>query len=318
MTQQTRLDADLPAPTTATGSDRRQSVGVLAGVGAYTLWGLLTLYWPLLEPAAAVEILAHRVVWSLVLVALVLTVLRDWRWVPSLWRDRRRLGMLMAAGCFVGANWGLYIWAVNSDHVIEASLGYYITPLFSTLLGLLLRERPTGVQWTAIGLVGVGVLWLAIDAGRPPWVALGLAVTFGFYGLLRKKAAMPTWRGLAVETATLAVPAAVYLAVLGSAGQGHFGGDAGHSLLLASTGLVTALPLALFGFAAVRTPLTVMGMLQFLLPTIQFVIGYVTLDEPVTLGAFGAYCLVWIGVVVFLTAYATAGRTARTGRPDPS
>ncbi|WP_433128613.1 EamA family transporter RarD [Micromonospora sp. CA-240977] len=286
---------------------------MLAGTAAYVVWGLLTLYWPLLEPAPALEILAHRIVWSLVFVAVVLAIQRDLSWVRAIRRQPRMLALLAGAGCFVGANWGLYIWAVNNGRVIEAALGYYINPLLTALLGLaVLRERMAIVQWVGVALAAAGVVWLGIDAGRPPWVALGLAATFGIYGLFRKWAAMPSWRALAVETATLAVPAAGYLVFLSATGQSHAGGGPVRSVLFVSTGLVTALPLVLFGFAAVRTPLTVLGMLQFLLPTTQFVIGYFGLHESISAVGLGGYCLVWAGAVFFLASYAWR----RTGAED--
>ncbi|MEV4825423.1 EamA family transporter RarD [Micromonospora sp. NPDC049274] len=285
--------------------ERRTSTGVLAGTAAYFIWGLLTLYWPLLEPAPAMEILAHRIVWSLVFVVIVLAIQRDLTWWRVLHRQPRVLALLAGAGCFVGANWGLYIWAVNSGRVIEAALGYYINPLFSALLGLVvLRERMAVAQWAGVALATGGVVWLGIDAGRPPWVAIGLAATFGIYGLLRKWAAMPSWRALAVETAALAVPAAAYIAFLSTTGQSHFGDSPVRSALFVSTGLITALPLVLFGFAAVRTPLTVLGMLQFLLPTMQFLIGYFGLHEAISTVGLGAYCLVWAGAAFFLASYA--------------
>ncbi|GGK22702.1 protein RarD [Pilimelia terevasa] len=290
---------------------------MLAATGAYGVWGLLILYWPLLEPAPALEILAHRVVWSLVIVAVVLAVQRDLRWIRTLHRRPRQAALLAAAGCLVGANWGLYIWAINSGHVVEAALGYYINPLCSALLGLLaLREKMTGAQWVGVGLVMVGVVWLAAGAGRPPWVAVGLAATFACYGLLRKWAAVPSWRALAVETLMLAAPAAAYLTFLAATGQSHFADSPAGALLLASTGLVTALPLALFGFATVRTPLVVMGMLQYLLPTVQFVIGYYWLREPVSPTEIGAYCFVWAGAAVSLVSYARR-QVPRSRLADP-
>lgn len=296
--------APLPE-TTAPAGERRTSTGVLAGTAAYVIWGLLTLYWPLLEPAPALEILAHRIVWSLVFVVIVLAIQRDLRWLRVMHRQPRVLALLAGAGCFVGANWGLYIWAVNSGRVIEAALGYYINPLFSALLGLVvLKERMAIAQWAGVALATAGVVWLGIDAGRPPWVAIGLAATFGIYGLFRKWAAMPSWRALAVETAALAVPAAAYIAFLSTTGQSHFGDSPVRSALFVSTGLITALPLVLFGFAAVRTPLTVLGMLQFLLPTIQFLIGYFGLHESISTVGLGAYCLVWAGAAFFLASYA--------------
>ncbi|MBM0275064.1 EamA family transporter RarD [Micromonospora tarensis] len=284
---------------------RRARTGVPAGTAAYFVWGLLTLYWPLLDPAPAPAILAHRIVWSLVFVAVVLAIQRDLGWVRAIRRQPRVLALLAGAGCFVGVNWGLYIWAVNNGRVIEAALGYYINPLFTALLGLaVLRERMAIAQWIGVALAATGVVWLGIDAGRPPWVAIGLAATFGVYGLFHKWAAVPSWRALAVETAALAVPAAGYLAFLSATGRSHFGGSPVRSVLFVGAGLVTALPLVLFGFAAVRTPLTVLGMLQFLLPTTQFVIGYFGLHESIGAVGLGAYCLVWAGAAFFLAAYA--------------
>ncbi|MGC4770128.1 EamA family transporter RarD [Micromonospora sp. DT44] len=303
--------ASLPARTAPAG-DRRTSTGVLAGTAAYFIWGLLTLYWPLLEPAPALEILAHRIVWSLVFVVIVLAIQRDLTWLRVIHRQPRVLALLAGAGCFVGANWGLYIWAVNSGRVIEAALGYYINPLFSALLGLVvLRERMAIAQWAGVALATAGVVWLGIDAGRPPWVAIGLAATFGIYGLFRKWVAMPSWRALAVETAALAVPAATYITILSTTGQSHFGGGTVQSALFVSTGLITAVPLVLFGFAAVRTPLTVLGMLQFLLPTIQFLVGYFGLHESISIVGLGAYSLVWAGAAFFLVSH--SWRQARPG-----
>ncbi|MET8357785.1 EamA family transporter RarD [Micromonospora sp. NPDC005171] len=307
-----------PAESTVPAGERRTSTGVLAGTAAYFIWGLLTLYWPLLEPAPALEILAHRIVWSLVFVTIVLTIQRDLNWLRTIHRQPRILALLAGAGCFVGANWGLYIWAVNSGRVIEAALGYYINPLFSALLGLaLLRERMAAAQWVGVALATAGVVWLGIDAGRPPWVAIGPAATFGVYGLFRKWAAMPSWRALAVETAALTVPAAAYLAVLSVTNHSHFGDSPVRSALFVSTGLITALPLVLFGFAAVRTPLTVLGMLQFLLPTVQFLIGYFGLHESISTAGLGAYCLVWGGAAFFLASYAWRQPRPKGRHPAP-
>lgn len=287
-----------------------------AGVAAYTLWGLLVLYWPLLNPAGALEILAHRIVWSLVLTLGVLVIRGELvGWLRKLRRDRRMLLLLMMAGCFVGANWGVYIWAVNSGHVIEASLGYYINPLFSALLGMVVfGERLGRGQWVAIVLAAGGVLWLAIGSGQPPWIALALAGTFGCYGMAKKQAQAPALHALVVESAVLFVPAVVFLVVLGVTGSGHFGASPGRDLLLAGSGLATMSPLFLFGFAAVRLPLVSVGMLQFLTPTIQFIIGVFDLHEHIGHVGLAAYCLVWAGVLVFVWTDLAAVRPARSAR----
>lgn len=290
------------------------AAGMAAGSGAYVLFGLLALYWPLLEPAGALEILAHRIVWSLLFVVALLAVTSGRKAFKTLRGNRKALYYLVAAGCLVGANWGFYIWAVNNNHVVEAALGYYINPLFSTLLGtLLLRERLHRAQWAAIAIAGSGVLWLAIAAGSPPWIALALAGTFGCYGLAKKQANVPAMESLAVETATLVLPAAAFLVFLSAQGTGHFGADTGHSLLLASSGLATAVPLLLFGFAATRIPLTAVGMLQFLTPTIQFLIGVFGMHETVGAAGLGPYVLVWIAVAVYVVCDVRIRRRASAG-----
>jgi chloramphenicol-sensitive protein RarD len=265
------------------------------------MWGLLTLYFPLLKPAGPVEILAHRVVWSFALVVLLLTVVRRWPHVWSVLRSPRTLTTLVVAGVLIGANWGSYIWAINSDHVIDASLGYYLNPLVSAALGVaVLHERLHAAQWIASTLAAGGVLWLFLDSGRPPWVSLALAGTFALYGLAKKKANVEMLEGLVVENAALSVPALVFLVVVGAHGNGQFATDVGSSLLLISTGLATMLPLMLFGFAVTRIALISTGMLQFLTPTLQFVIGLFGFHE--SLGAAGLlpYGLVWAGVVCYM------------------
>ncbi|MCP2167699.1 EamA family transporter RarD [Goodfellowiella coeruleoviolacea] len=302
---------------TAHPASPNHTAGFLAGAGAYTAWGLLTLYWPLLEPAGAVEILAHRILWSLVFVLAVLALRRRWRWLVGLWRQPRVLLMLMAAGCFVGLNWGCYVWAVNNGHVIEASLGYYINPLFSALLGLLvLRESLGAAQRVALVLAGIGVAWLVVLSDRAPWIALALAASFGLYGLVKKRANTGVLESLAVESATLAGPALVFLAITGASGNNHFGPDPVQDLLLVSTGLATTVPLMLFGHAVNRVPLTTVGMLQFLTPTIQFLIGLFGFHENLGSTGLGPYCLVWAGVLVFVVGDVRA-RRRRTQGPGP-
>src|SRR5579875_1345775 len=227
------------------------------------MWGLFPLYWPLLEPAGAIEILAHRVVWSLVVVAIgYVASRRPWRRLPH---DRRRLSLLAVAAVVIAVNWGVYIWGVNHHHVVDTSLGYFVNPLVTVTLGVVvLGERLPRRQWWAIAVAASGVVVLAVDAGHPPWIALTLALSFGTYGLVKKVVGVPPVEGLVAETAMLAPVALGYLLVLGASGQGTFSSHgAGHALLLAGAGPVTAVPLLAFAAAAPRVPLARLGILQY-------------------------------------------------------
>ena len=273
--------------------------GTAYGAGAYLIWGLFPLYWPLLEPAGPVEVLAHRVLWSLLVVAVLLAVLRRWREVVDAVRDRARLWRLTAAAVVIGVNWGTYIHGVNSGQVVETSLGYFVNPLVTVLLGVLvLGERLRPAQWAALGVAGLAVAVLTVENGRPPWIALALACSFGAYGLLKKTAGVGAVEGLAVETAVLAPLAAGYLLLLGPAGTVP-GEGGGHALLLASAGVVTAVPLLLFGAAATRVPLTTLGLLQYLAPSLQFVVGVVVRHEPMGGLRLAGFVLVWAALAGF-------------------
>ncbi len=275
--------------------------GTAMGLAAYLIWGSFPLYWPLLEPAGAVEILANRVVWSLASVALLLVLRsgrRAWRGLP---RDQRSARLLTVAGVLIGVNWGVYIWGVNHGHVVETSLGYFINPLVTVALGVVvLRERLRAAQWVAVGVAGVGVVVLTVQAGRPPWVALVLAFSFGGYGLVKKIVGVSPVNGLVVEAAVLAPLAVGYLAVQASRGVGTFTTHgAGHALLLASTGIVTVIPLLLFAGAAPRIALSRLGLMQYMTPTIQFLIGITVRHEPLPAVRLVGFCLVWLALGVF-------------------
>jgi chloramphenicol-sensitive protein RarD len=275
--------------------------GVLYGVGAYLLWGLFPLYWPLLAPSNALEVLAHRILWSLVVVIVLLGLTRRTAQVRAIAGDRRRLVQLALAAVFVAVNWGTYIYGVSSGQVVETSLGYFVNPIVTVLLGVVvLGERLRPAQWTALGAAFVAVVVLTVENGSPPWIALVLAFSFGFYGLLKKTAGTGAIEGLAVETAVLLPVAAAYVTVLGVSGAGTFGSEGpGHAGLLALSGLVTAVPLLLFGAAASRVPLTTLGVLQYLAPTMQFLLGVTLLDEPLPLVKLLGFVLVWLGVALF-------------------
>jgi chloramphenicol-sensitive protein RarD len=244
--------------------------GTAYGAGAYLLWGLFPLYWPLLQPSTAIEVLAHRILWSLAVVVVLLAVLGRLRGVVAALRDPAKAWRLALAAVVIAVNWGTYIYGVSSDQVVETSLGYFVNPLVTVLMGVVvLGERLRRLQWVAFGLAFVAVVVLTVENGRPPWIALVLAFSFGTYGLLKKTARTGAVEGLGVETLVLLVPAAAYVAWLSATGASTFGTEGpGHAGLLALSGVVTAIPLLLFGAAASRVPLTTLGLLQYLAPTL--------------------------------------------------
>jgi chloramphenicol-sensitive protein RarD len=298
-------------------SDTRR--GALYGATAYLLWGVFPLYFPLLDPAGAVEVLAHRVVWSLVVVAALVQATRSWASVRAVAADRSKLWRLSAAAVFLAVNWGVYIYGVTSDQVVETSLGYFINPLVTVLLGVVvLRERLRPAQWAAVGVAAVAVLVLSVENGRPPWIALTLACSFGTYGLLKKTAVVGALEGLTVETAVLAPLALGYLVVLQVTGDSTLTRGPGHASLLVLTGVVTAVPLLFFGAAASRVPLTTLGVLQYLAPTMQFLIGVVVLGEPLGVAKVIGFCLVWVALGLFSADLMThRRRTVRLAVPEP-
>ncbi|WP_370018258.1 EamA family transporter RarD [Planotetraspora sp. GP83] len=285
--------------------------GALYGIAAYTMWGLFPLYWPLLKPSGAVEILAHRMVWSLVAVVVILALRRHWSWYRTL--TRRQLLLLTLAAITVSINWGTYIYAVNSGHVVESALGYFINPLVSVLFGVvILRERLRPWQWVAVGLGAAAVLILTLDYGRLPWIALVLAFSFGTYGLVKKTAQVGSAESLTVETLVLLVPALAYLLVIqanGTATFGHHG--VGHALLLAGSGIVTAVPLLCFTASALRVPLTIIGLLQYIAPTLQFLCGLLIFHETMPASRWIGFAVVWLALSVFTYDSLRAARASR-------
>lgn len=293
-------------------SEARLRKGVLYGLGAYGAWGLFPLYWPLLDRAGAIEILAHRIIWALAFALLLVALLRR-RGVWAQLRQRRDLALLAAASVLIATNWGVYIWAVNNAHVVEAALGYYINPILSILLGvILLRERLPRWQWIAVGLALAAVLVLTIEFGRPPVIALVLATSFASYGLLKKHIRVDALLTLVVESAFLFLPALGFLLYLSSRGQstfGHAGG--GHTVLLVTTGVATVLPLLCFTAAATRIPLSTLGLLQYITPTLQFAIGVFYWQEAMSAGRWVGFVLVWIALIVLTVGGLINYRSAR-------
>nr|WP_313896818.1 EamA family transporter RarD [Streptomyces sp. GC420] len=285
---------------TSTPPDGQGRAGLLYGFAAYGMWGLVPLFWPLLKPAGAVEILAHRMVWSLAFVALALLVLRRWSWAGELLRQPRKLLLLTVAAATITVNWGVYIWAVNSGQVVEASLGYFINPLVTIGLGvLLLKERLRPAQWAAVATGFAAVMVLAVGHGQPPWISLTLAFSFAAYGFVKKKVNIGGLESLAAETAIQFLPAAGYLIWLGARGDSAFGAHGtGHATLLAATGIVTALPLVCFGAAAIRVPLSTLGLLQYLAPVFQFLLGVAYFHEAMPAERWAGFALVWLALSV--------------------
>jgi chloramphenicol-sensitive protein RarD len=261
---------------------------------------LFPLYWPLLAPASSWEILAHRMVWSFAFLALINVVLRRWSQVGAAISRPRTRWLLLAAAALVSVNWGTYIWAVNHGYVVESSLGYFINPLVSVALGVfVLGETLRRTQWLAVGIAAVAVAVLTMSYGRPPWIALILAFSFGFYGLVRKQAGVAAVPALTVETAFQAPFALVYLAVLGASGGLVFGDSPSNSAMLMTAGIATTVPLLLFGAAAIRLPLVVLGVLQYLAPVIQFLLGVTYFGEQMPPERWAGFALVWLALVVF-------------------
>ncbi|MEU3725618.1 EamA family transporter RarD [Streptomyces sp. NPDC031705] len=294
-------------------AENEQRTGLLYGFGAYGMWGLVPLFWPLIKPSGAIEILAHRMVWSLGAVGIALLALRRWGWISEMVRHPRKLGLTALAATVISVNWGLYIWAVNNGQVVEASLGYFINPLVTIAIGVLvLGERLRRAQWAAVGIGFAAVLVLAVGYGRPPWISLTLAFSFATYGLIKKKLDMGGLESLAAETALQFLPALGYLLWLGVQGRSTFASEGlGHSALLAATGLVTAIPLVCFGAAAIRVPLSTLGLLQYLAPLFQFALGVVYFHEAMPPERWAGFSLVWAALVLLTW---DALRTARRSR----
>ena len=293
--------------------------GISFGVTAYLLWGLFPLYFPLLGPAGALEILAHRMIWSLVVSAIVLTAVRGW---PAIRAMPRRVWALVVAGaCMIAVNWGIYIWAVNNGHVVEASLGYFVNPLVSVLLGVVIfRERLRVAQWAAVGLGVVAVTVLAFAGGAVPWIALSLAASFALYGLVKKVIPLAPTASLTAEGLVLALPALTYLLVLQLNGASTLTAHgAGHVLLLASSGVVTCVPLLAFAVAAQALPLSVLGLLQYITPVVQFLIGVFWFGENMPPSRWLGFALVWAALAVLsfdaLRQARRSGTARRAARP---
>jgi chloramphenicol-sensitive protein RarD len=277
---------------------------------------MFPLYFPLLEPAGTIEILASRMAWSLVTVVVLLRLTGGFAGVRTVLADRRAVGLLAAAAVFVSVNWGVYIWGVNAHHVVETSLGYFINPIFTIVLGVMvLGERLRTAQWVAVGIGAAAVVVITVDYGRLPWIALVLAFSFGMYGFCKKRANVGAADSLAIETGVQFLPAVIALTVLGAQGNLVFGTRWSTSLLLALAGVVTAVPLLLFAAGTRRLPLSVVGLLQYLTPVLQFAVGVGIRHEPLPTSELIGFVLVWVALAVLTV---DGLRHQRTGRRQPA
>ena len=281
-----------------------QRTGMLFAFLAYAIWGLFPLYFKQLRGVDAFEVIAHRTLWSLLVLLSVLAVLRRWSWMRAVFAQPALLRASAISALLLSGNWLVYVWAVQNGHVVESSLGYFINPLVSVALGfIVLHERPRPLQWAAVGLAGVGVLWLAFGAGHVPWISLVLAVSFGFYGLMRKTATLGALEGLTLETLILAPIAAIALAWWCWSGTSPLvRGDPGDSQLivwLLAAGPLTAVPLLLFASGARRITLMMLGLMQYIAPTLQFAIGVFVYGEPMSSSGLIGFAIIWTALALY-------------------
>ena len=319
------MDAGTPGSTT--GADARSlhsthRSGLMFGGLSYLLWGMLPLYFLLLTPSGAFEIVAWRVLFSLVFCAVIITVTRAWNVLGRALRQRRIVLTMGLAGIFIFINWQTYVIAATTGHVVEAALGYFINPIITVLLGVfVLRERLRPLQWVAIGVSFLAVVVLAVGYGSLPWISLILAFSFGFYGLIKKRVgpSVDAVTGLTLETAWLAPVAIVQLFVVSSLSGLTFGTVSPvHTMGLLAAGVITAVPLLLFAAAARRLPLTVLGLIQFVAPVLQFLVGVFVLKEAMPLERWAGFGLVWVALIILTVDMVASGRAPRRAALEPA
>ena len=275
--------------------------GILYAFGAYLIWGFFPVYWKLIKHVPAIQLIGHRIAWSFVLLAVILFATGKWAELRALASESKVFGIYSVAAVLVGLNWFIYVWSVNAGYIVEASLGYFINPLLSVLLGvIILRERLRLFQWISVGLAAAGVAYLTIAYGHPPWISLGLAFTFGFYGLVKKIAPLNPLNGLTLETGILFLPAVIFLSYQNWIGQGGFLHTGFISdLLMAGAGFVTTVPLLMFASAARRIPLTMIGILHYITPTCQFLLGVLVYGEAFNAVQALGFGIIWVALIIF-------------------
>jgi len=275
--------------------------GILNGIAAYALWGFFPIYWKLLHQVPALQVIGHRISWSFVLLVLFIVLTKQWQDFRSAALTAKTIGIYSIAAILLTINWLVYVWGVNSGFIVETSLGYFINPLLSVLLGVIfLRERLRTAQWVPVIIAAIGVIYLTAVYGRLPWIALSLAFSFGFYGFVKKLAPLGSLYGLTLETGIVFPIALIYLVFVGVSSTGAFlQQSAATDLLLIGAGAVTTIPLLMFASAAKQIPLTVIGLLQYIAPTIQFLIGVFIYKEPFDQAHFIGFGIVWVALVIF-------------------
>lgn len=296
-------------------SDHR--AGVLSGVAAYVLWGVSPLFWNLIEGIGTTDLLIHRILWSIPLLAVAISISRRWADVRALVGDPRRAAWTVGAGALLFTNWTVFLWAVTSGRVVEASLGYFINPLVSVALGVVfLHERLRSAQWWAVGVAAAGVAWLTVWLGRAPWVSLVLAGSFGVYGLLKKReGATPATVSLFGEVALIAVPGIALLSAVATEGEVGFADSLPTTAFFVAAGAITVIPLVLFGAAARRIPLSTVGILQYIAPTLQFMIGVAVYGEQLGAVRLVGFCFVWSALVIYTFDGVRSSRPSVTPSP---
>ncbi len=287
-----------------------RSLGLLFGVSAYTLWGLFPIYWPLLKPANPLEIVSHRAVWTLVFCFIILSLTKTLSSTLAILKRPKIVAGLFLSSILISINWIIYIYAANTGHVVEASLGYYINPIVVIATGvIILKEKMRPLQWAAVGIATLGVIVLTIDYGRLPWIALGLALSWGSYGLVKKKLGLGALEGLSIETLLSSGAYLGYLIWLGNTGDGQFLNSWKITLLFIGGGAVTAIPLLLFNGSTNRLPLTLIGLLQYITPTIQFCIGVWYYNEAMPGARWAGFLIIWIALITLAFDLVKSGRS---------
>ena len=280
---------------------REKSIGLMTAIAAYTLWGFLPVYWKVLGNVPALEVLSHRIIWSLVFVTLIIGLGRQWGKIQPIIADRKQVRLIVLAAIMIALNWGLFIWAVQSNHLLDSSLGYYINPLIAVLLGVVIfKEKLNPWQQLAIASAAIGVLILVIKAGKFPWLSFALALTFGIYGAIKKAVKATSLVGLALETAVLAPLALVFIVSRQATGHGALGGSSlTVTLFLLGAGVATAIPLILFAFSAKRIPLSTLGITQYIAPTLMFLFGVFVYHEPFQFVNAVSFGFIWLALVIY-------------------